>query len=206
MAEEVLKQQINLLDARFRSEDIKFSVTQILVIGVLALAGLQAFYGYSLYEVSSLKKENKNLESLHAGNLKQLETLGARLKPLETDPRLDEELKIKLEEKQRKERILALLSGKVFGNTTGFSGHLEGIARQTPSGIWIKDVTIGGGGTRLGISGSTIKPELVPVMLQNLSREAAFSGTDFSSFTMEREKEEASVVDFAIRTKPGDSK
>lgn len=206
MAEEVLKQQINLLDARFRSEDIKFSATQIAIISVVALTGMLAFYGYTQYEVSNLKKENATLESLQAKNQKQLDELGIKLKPVTKDPRLDEELQNKLAEKQRKEHIIALLSGKEFGNTTGFSSHFEGIARQTPSGIWIKDIMIQSGGTQLGINGSTVKPELVPVMLQNLSRESAFSGTDFSNFTMEREKDQSSVVDFTIRTRSSTGK
>ncbi len=100
-----------------------------------------------------------------------------------------------------KRRVLDTLSGRTFGNTRGFAEHLAGLARQRLEGVWLTRVAIAAGGTEIALAGNTLEPELVPRLLQRLSAEAAFSGTGFRQFLMERSETVAGAIRFEITTR-----
>ncbi len=77
---------------------------------------------------------------------------------------------------------LDALKGGAIGDTTGYSGHMRGLARQSLAGLWITGFAISG--NDVSISGRVLSADLVPSYLKRLGTEPAFSGRSFSVLTI----------------------
>lgn len=185
MNEVTIKQQVNLLDKRFRESESVLSGKRIFSIwgGLIALLAL--YSGYSYYENIRLTDEAATLKVQHQTVVARLDDMTRKAQPGQSS-QLENEVAFLNQEKEKKIRINSVLSGADIGNTTGFSGHMEGLARQVVPKIWLKAVRIDEGGKSLGIYGSALDAEIVPRYLQKLSDETAYAGADFKTFIMER--------------------
>jgi hypothetical protein len=103
-------------------------------------------------------------------------------------------------ERAGKQALLGRLEGEAMGNQRGFSAHLEGLGRQHPEGLWLRRVYLGAGGRRLGLEGGVTDAELLPRYLNALSREPAFAGTQFDSFSLHRPERPGSHLSFTLTT------
>ncbi len=92
----------------------------------------------------------------------------------------------------------ALGSG-AFGNASGLSAYLVGLARQHEEGLWLTRIVLDAGGEVIGLDGRSLSPEAVPGYLQRLSDETAFRGKAFGHLELRRSE---TALDFRIATTP----
>lgn len=193
-------QQINLYQPIFRKERKIFSSLTMLQVCVIVVVGLSAIYAYSRAQVASLAGEVGRLQTMEQRKAHHLEALGREFPPPVKSRRLEAEVRHLSGEVRTKRAVLTLLSSRRFGNTTGFSAHLAGLARRDPRGVWLTGIDIEQGGTRLELTGSALRPALVPRLLTRLAGEPAFHGRSFDVFRMSRPRGNPGWIDFTVRT------
>lgn len=193
-------QQINLYQPMFRKQEKIFSAVTIAQSLAVLVVGLAMFYGYSVWNVNNLRSEVVNQQRLQAEVLAKIESLSKQY-PLRQKSKLLEARVLTLQQElQAKQALLKVLSDTRIGNTSGFSAHFTGLARQKIEGVWLRSVQLSAGGQQVGIIGSTLQPELVPRYIQQLANETAFRGAEFRSFTMQRVKGDNTRVDFTLQS------
>lgn len=193
-------QQINLYQPIFRKEKIVFSALAMLQVAVVLLVILSAIYTYNLWQLQPFENQIKSVTSERQRLTSQIEKLKSEIAANAKSQLLEDELKRVKAELARKRKIQSVLSEGSFGNQTGFSTIWEGLARQHISGLWLTKIKIENGGQKLTLNGKTISAELVPVYIQKLSTEAAFSGISFNVLELSRDEENPSVISFNLGT------
>ena len=194
------KQQVNLYQSEFRKEKKPLSANNLLqaVVGITVL--LTAVYAFSFWQVMMAEQELASLKL----QKKQVEQRIAELKkthtPLAKNPRLTQDIQRYQQWVNVRQQAINVLSEKRFGNTEGFANYFTGLAKQRLEGVWLTELSFNEGGSKLGMQGSALKPELVPKFLQRLSNEEIFTGTRFRSFVMNREKETEQQIDFSLQS------
>ncbi|MEK7206842.1 MAG: PilN domain-containing protein [Pseudomonadota bacterium] len=201
-----MSQQINLYQPIFRRQEKKFSTTAMLQGAGLVLAGIVVMYGYTQWQVRSLRGELVQTDQKHAVAAKRLvevtEKFGGERKPGKS---LDDEI-IRLEQEiVARQRIQDILQRGLFSNTRGFSEYFVSFARQQVSGLWLTGLDITGAADQMSLQGRSINPELVPQYMQRLSVEKPLSGIEFRVFQMNRPPADAKeaagpYIEFQIKT------
>jgi hypothetical protein len=194
-----MSQQVNLYQPILRAQPKVFSALTIVQFCGLLLLGLSVIYGYARWQDAKLGRDVISLQSQQDALLKRIEDFNTRYPMKQKNPDLERQLASLMADRSGKARAIEVLSGGVFGNTQGFSGYLEGLARQHVEGVWLTGVTISDGGEQLGLSGSTLDAQLVPRYLQQLSAEQAYKGREFNTFQMLR-GEAPPHIDFTLHT------
>jgi hypothetical protein len=200
-----MSQQINLFQPIFRKEQKKFSAKAMLQAGLLLLLGVGLLYGYSQWQVNSLRSELTRAEGRQMAAAKRLDEMSRKFGKRAKDRLLEREIARLEGVIAAKSRIKEILESGVFANTEGYSEYLMAFARQHVSGIWLTGFDIGGAGEKLTLEGRSIVPELVPQYMQRLASEDALSGIEFQVFRMERPEEEEKVrapnyIEFLVTT------
>jgi len=194
-----MSQQVNLYQPILRAQPKVFSALTIMQFGVLLLLGLSLIYGYARWQDAKLGRDVIALQAQQDAMLKRIEDFSTRFPIKQKNPDLERQLTSLAADRSGKARALDVLSGGVFGNTNGFSGYLESLARQHVEGVWLTGVTISDGGEHLGLTGSTLDAQLVPRYLQQLSAEVSYKGREFKTFQMQRGAAPAHI-DFTLNT------
>ncbi|MCI0401403.1 MAG: PilN domain-containing protein [Gammaproteobacteria bacterium] len=195
-----MKQQINLYQPIFRTEKKVFTALAMAEICGMVIVGLAVMYGYAAWQVHGLKKEVSKIEEQRNVALKKIDNLHEQFPGREKSKQLEDEIQELTQELMARTRIADILSGGALGNTNGFSDYLEALARRHVQGTWLTEVSISNGGQTIGIAGSTLVPDLVPMYLQRLSDEEVFKGLSFNVMQMQRASDTSSQVDFTVRT------
>jgi len=187
-------QQINLYNKNLRKKSVIFSFTHLSYGSLSLLIFLALWQSISHYQVYSLQKKIGLAKTSLNQKQQQLSIFQDSLPKIKKDTGL--KLKLAQLEKEliSKQTILEILSDQKLGNTHGFTDHFEGLARQTIKGLWLTKLHFIHGGTELSIQGHSKKPELLPKYLQALSSEAAFKGTEFNHFVIQREEKNRSLT------------
>lgn len=199
-----MRQQVNLYHPMFRKQEKVFSAKTLLQSTLIILIGVVMFSVYAKWQVIALESELENLEQQQSNNLRRIERLSKQFPAKQKDARLEARVKEMQQESSTKQRLIQVLSTRSFGVTTGFSSHLEGLARQHLDGMWLKRINLIDGGSRLSLAGSTFAPELIPQYLQRLSAEEVFAGAEFQTFKMQRAADKRSI-DFTLMAKSGNN-
>lgn len=192
-------QQINLFQASLRTPRQWLSVSQLamavsVLIGVLiALSSAQWWW---------LNRSNSQLQAAKQAQLKlaqRVDQLSKQIALSSNDSELKKSLSDKQSELQDKQYVLQALTGKHFGNTSGFAEQFIGLARQHVNGVWLTGLYIHAGGEKLNLQGSAYEAELVPRLLQRLAQEPSFQGIEFKTMLMQR-AEKSTQIDFDLRS------
>lgn len=193
-------QQVNLYLPIFRKEEKILSATAMLQSCAIIIAGLMLFYVYASWQLSGLEDELVSTRIQQDLKIKRIDELGRKY-PVKVKSRtLEREVDRLNAEHEGKQRLIQALFGRSIGNTSGFSAYLEGLARRRAQGMWLTGISFKDGAANMTIKGSALRPELVPVFIQQLSREKPFSGIEFRNFFMERPKDDPARVDFTLLT------
>lgn len=193
-------QQINLYQSEFRKEKQPLNAAVLLNVIVMVFAVLVLLYGFQYWQVMQARQQLAQLQQEKTIEESRLAELKRTQKPLLKSQRLVEDIKQYESWVSIRQQAVNVLSEKRFGNTEGFAEHFTGLARQTINGLWLTGLRFSEGGSRLGMQGSALKPELVPQFLQRLSAEDIFTGTRFDSLLMSREDEKKQQVDFQLKS------
>jgi Tfp pilus assembly protein PilN len=192
-------QQINLYQAILRTPRQLLSTTQLVMavsvlIGVLAVISTAQWWWLSRSNVQLQKAKQEQLQLIQ-----RVEELSKQLALSSNDTDLKKTLSDKESELQDKQYVLQALTGKHFGNTSGFAEQFTGLARQHVNGVWLTGLYIHSGGEKLNLQGSTYEAELVPRLLQRLAQEPSFQGIEFKTMLMQR-ADKSSQIDFDLRS------
>ncbi|MDZ7661736.1 hypothetical protein [Thiohalophilus sp.] len=194
-------QQINLYQEVFREQTIPVSARQVSLL-LLVLIGVLGLVSAGLYwQQQGLQEQLVAREQQKAGLDARLAALRQQFETRQGDPSLQRAVNALNEELVTRQRILQALSGQRFGNSDGFVEQLTGLARQRIEGLWLTELVIRRGGTRLDMQGRSLKPEYVPNYLQNLAAESIFAGTEFENLAIHRNADHPGQLDFQLQSK-----
>ena len=193
-------QQVNLYQPMFRQQKKIFSAVTMLQICGFFLLVLGAAYGYNVHSLSPFKTEL-------ARTTAEFDRIAQRIEAVRTTAPGQAEVKLMEQEIARLSRELedgrrlkqALATGS-FGNTAGFSGYFEALARGHVDGAWLTGIAIAQGGGQLSFTGKTIDPELVPLYLRRLAEAPVFRKRGFNVLELARSEKENQLVTFNIGT------
>ena len=198
-----MKQQINLYQPMFRRQEKVFSAVALLQTSGVVVLALLLIYGYGQWQLYGVNKELGRLKQQQAAAAQGVIELGKRFPPKKKSKLLEAEVSRLATELEQRKLLQKAFSGGTFGNTKGFSTYLEALARRHVEGMWLTRISIGGGGSVLGVAGSTFTPELVPLFIQRLSNEPVMSGVVFGTLVMTRPESDPRRVDFSLNTATG---
>lgn len=182
-----MRQQINLYDPILRQPRPVFSAAASAQGLTLVFLGLVLFQVYAQWRVSSLAANVEDLRNARTVAEKRYEALQARTPRKTPDPGLDGRIASLTGEVARATKLADALGAGGFGNASGMSGYLVGLARQRIEGLWLTSIDIREGGNAISLAGRSTSAEQVPQYLQKLSGEQAFKGRTFGGLALRTE-------------------
>lgn len=193
-----MSQEINLYQPALFENKVPFSsrfMARIVIAGLLILltAG-----GINEWRVSALESRVENLQALETRALDRIGKYQRRYTPDPADPALSRQVERMREELQARRALLEMLSGEMPGKTQGFSSHIEGLAREDLSTVWLRRIHLDD--DNLLLEGSTTRAADVPLYLQRLTRQQDFAGREFEHLQLTRSEKAAGVIDFLLQT------
>lgn len=171
-----MAQQINLFNPVFLKQRKHFSAVTMLQALALLLAGIVAFFGYTLRETQTLSKVAEDTGRQLTAQSEQVARQTQEFSPQGRSKMLADELARSAARLKQREEMLSLLRTGGLGNTDGFARYLGAFARQSMAGVWLTGFTIGGDETELQMTGRVLQADLVPTYIRALNREEVMRG------------------------------
>lgn len=184
-------QQINFYRSEFTHRKDRLGAGTLLGISGVIVLAMIAVYLYATYEMMTVKSELKTVKSLERAATERLENF---------NPDADaasgaESWSNRLEDAKRalrdQELVLTMVVDSSLGDIDGFSRYLRSLARMNTDGLWLSRVRLSAMGDNTQLVGQALRPELIPIYLQELSAEEPFALQRFSQFLIDRPKEES---------------
>lgn len=184
-----MNQQINLYQPMFRRQDKIFSAMTMIQTSFLFLVVLTTIFFYGQYKIKPMKIQLQKVTRDVASLQSQVNTYKSRTPTQGKSKLLENEIVRLQKELHQREEIQSILKRQELGNSTGFSGYMEALAREHVQGTWLTALTIKNGGKDLKLQGKTLASELVPRYIQRLAKEDLLSGITFNVMELQRPKE-----------------
>jgi hypothetical protein len=179
-----MRQQVNLYQPAAPEGAQPFSAATMAVSAGLVVLCLLLFWGYGVKQVHALERTVETLRHQQEGGIPRVAT-GAQ--GLRADPAAMQSAVRQLDtDVAARRHALSLLRSGFVGRASGFSAHLEALARHPVKGLWIDHVTLSGTAPAMSVAGETLDPQLVPVYLRGLAAESALAGVRFDELRIER--------------------
>lgn len=198
------QQQVNLYLALPQPEQVHLSAKQILLATVVFFVLLCALTGLGHVQLkqkkrmlASMKQEQQKLQS-------QLITLAAKKTQLESQDDLKLHVDNLKDELLQKNRLHQGLSQIHHNNTQGFSPYLLALAKQSVTGIWLREIEILEAGEDIQLTGSALHASDVTLYLNKLSLTKAFTGKRFLVVDISKAEDVEDQVTFFASTKQRD--
>ncbi len=198
-------QQVDLYVSEIRV-DRDWLNFQLLIKALGVLAVVMAVWTAGLvWSIYSSKSEAQMLAKQLDQAKKQLEEFGMNV---ENSKKNNADLPTRIEaarkDLQNKQKLLSYLGTQKTDQEKGFSALLTSLAMQTTPGAWLTRIAVTGSGKSMQLEGKTIDPNSVPGYLKKLAQEASIAGRNFDVMTFDRDKKNAQLVNFLLRS--GDPK
>ncbi|MDQ2075219.1 MSHA biogenesis protein MshI [Marinimicrobium sp. ABcell2] len=148
---------------------------------------------------NQVAQEEQKLNELQ-GQVATLQQQQPRLR----GPGLETEVERLQQEIRRRERIKALIAQQNMGNAEGFSGQLQGLARQSMEDLALEWFSLQQGGGYVELGGRVRTADLVPLYLQRLRQEDSFAGARFGVLDMGRDESTAPGLEFNLTRAKGE--
>lgn len=191
-------QQVNLYKAEFRPRHQRLTAVTGLLAALLVLLVVLAAGGWYQYRAAGLEQA---VSTEQAGNdrlLQAVEQLSSEIQGRRPDPELERAVERVTDTLARRQRLLDRVERLASNPSDGFSAPMTALAKQVPEGLWLTGLRLYP--ERVAIEGRTREGNLVPVYLQRLGDEAAFTGQSFGRFELSR-SEDHSWIEFAVATR-----
>jgi len=171
-----MSQQINLYNPLFLKKEKLFSTRAMAqALGLVAL-GLVGIYAYSAMQAREAERIAKDYAAQVTAQREQMVALSARSSANARSKTLEAEVaRLEAAVKSRQGLLDTLTTGQL-GNSEGISRYFAAFGRQATPGVWLTGFAIGEGGNDLRVNGRVMHPDLVPVYLRALNREAVMRG------------------------------
>ena len=194
-----MSQQINLFNPQFLEKRKYFSaMTMVQALGLLLL-GIVAFYGFAVWNERDLARRATESSRAYELQKQQFAKASADLNPDKREAQIDQDLKnVEAAIALRK----VLLSEIQSGGAYVYSEYLRAFARQSVQGLWLTGIQIGESGGPMTLSGRALQPDLVPVLISRLQREAVLKGRPLEALVITRSvtatEPKRAIVDFTL--------
>jgi len=196
----VINQQVNLFQPIFRKEKKLLSFRVLLQACAAVLLLLVFLFGWSLRQTWQMEADLAYTQVQLDKRNERLVVLGNTLSKMKNDTAPQKEMASLEREFVARRKVVDALTRARETYTRGVSEYLKSFSRQAPKGVWLTGFSVQAGGEDVIIRGSSLKPGLVPVFIQQLSMEPALSGTTFGLLQIQRERPETRYVDFTVYT------
>jgi hypothetical protein len=196
----VINQQVNLFQPIFRKEQKLLSFRVLLQGSTAVVVLLLLMYGWGLRQSAQIQADLAQLKAQAQQRSALLTQVSNRLAQMKTDTAPQLELARLEKELVARQKVVDALNRVRDSYTKGVSGYLESFSRQAPKGVWLTGFTVQAGGEGLVIRGNSLRPELVPAFLQQLSSEKTLNGTAFRQLQIQRQEDNAGYVNFTVYT------
>jgi len=206
-----MSQQINLLNPLLKKQrDFLSLLTMLQALGFI-IAGSLLFYGYAFYTANQLTKQYE--ENIQRYNAEQanLALFAKEFSPQRANESLQAEVSRLEKELDTKKELDDALKSSVRGGVSGFSEYMRAFSRQIVQGLWLTGFEIADDGMKISLSGRALNPELLPVYIQRIGKEAVMQGKTFATLEIEAGADEGvspgsapRYVAFRLDSKAGD--
>lgn len=171
----------------------------LIILGVVVVLALLVGV-LCLWRVSVLESRLALSQSRQTEALQRIDEYQHQYPPRKADPVLARKVEKMMADRQGRLALLQLLTSGQPGNSVGFSRHLEGLAREDLSTVWLRRIRLSAGGHNLLLEGSTTRAADVPLYLQGLNRQQDYVGREFNHLQLSQSEENPQVVDFLLQT------
>lgn len=191
-------QHINLYSQLDRAVTPRLAAIHQLWILMIVSVLMLSLFAVLWFGNKSQADDLKVLQQQQQTTSSQLDMLKAKKQKLLKNATLKNEIKVLQEEIVFRRHVLASVD-PVVGISSGFAGHLTGLARQSIEGMWFTEIMLQNGGSDLALLGRTQRAEYLPQYLQKLSLEKVFSGHQFRVFRMKELIDRPGLLGFELR-------
>ncbi|MDP3123735.1 MAG: PilN domain-containing protein [Thiobacillus sp.] len=175
-----MSQQINLISPLLLKKRYAFGLREMALGlgGVLAVA--LAWTAYLHVQAGSLETRAAEQEALQATAQQELDQLTAAAdRPVSA--LLIGRIETARAQVVQREALLASIGGTLKSTSTGFAPRLRALSHSHTNGVWLNGFTLSPGYVEL--QGSSLNAGLLTTYLDQLGKQAAFSGMQFSGMT-----------------------
>lgn len=199
-----MRQQVNLYTREFRLHEQALSARTLLcflatLVLLLAIWDTSNFMRLRSVEeaVIELQAKEQHLSTRLA------ELRGSR--PSGSRSGLEREIAVLRADIKRRQELQSLITQQNLGNIRGFSPFMTGLARQAHEDLWLTQIRFLEGGRYLEMAGWTRRAERVPLYLQQLRKEEAFTETRFGVLAIRGRDEGQPYLHFTLLKKEDDA-
>jgi ABC-type phosphate transport system auxiliary subunit len=195
-----MTQQINLFDARFAPQRLRFSALHggLLCGGVLAVSMLAA---QGLHLAASNARDKAQAAQAGLAPLRaEADALSAR-QPAGVTAELDRLRAVEAGQRQ----VRAALDAGAAGVRDGHAGLLMALARQASGQLWITGVSVSDDGAAIDLEGRMTDSSVLADYLRRLNDEPRFRGRPFAQLTLKSagsNGERLPWTEFVLRSTP----
>lgn len=183
-----MAQQINLINPELRPR-LESLTAAVMVRVVAAFALLLGIYAWSLsHEAARLAQQREELTRRTQDEQNRLLQVTRQNPARAASQVLQAEIKMTAEKVREREKVFAVLKSGSTRSRAGFSGLLQGFARQSVNGLWLTGIMANAAGDQMRISGKALSPDLIPQYLVRLSEDQALHGHSFSTLEVTQPK------------------
>lgn len=172
-----MSQQINLINPLLLKKRYAFGLREMALGLVLFLAVALGWAGILHYQAGILEARADQKEAQQAEAQQALDQLSAAV----TQPAsalLAERVKAVQARVAQREVLLRLVGGTIAQASAGFSPRLRALAHSSTDGVWLNGFTLTQG--HVALRGSALNAGLLTTYLDQLGKQAVFSGIPFS--------------------------
>ena len=193
-----MRQQINLYRDELidKPEPCQSRQVGMILAAVLICFGLAGGYGY--WQTTMLQAQVTDLRQQEQLISHQVSALEKQYPKHEPGVLLQEKIKQVEKELQGRRRALDYFSEQDKESNEKILASLEGLARNSQPGIWLRQIKLSKCGQEVQLIGSALKPERIPEYLTLLGEKNIFGGQVFARLKLNRLKEQTGQVDFEL--------
>jgi len=195
-----MQQQINLYQEQFHIRKAKGP--GLLLWGPVGLiAVLLVISAYEYWNSVRLDKRLQEVSAQYEQLQAEMDRLQIVVKQRSKDPALERKMLRLDRELRRKRKSLELLAGDdAAANKQGLSEYLIALSQTDQDELWLEHISLHSGGLAVELRGKTLKPEEVPVYLQELGNYTVYEDKAFHSFILARDEDRAGLNHFILST------
>lgn len=192
-------QQVNLYTQELRPKKERLQASTGVLILALGLVFVVAGTAVFSYQNAGMARQVANLEQQNARLEQSVAKLAEAVRARQPDQEVEAALARVTETLARRQRLLKKVESLVLSDERRFSPQMAALARQIPDDVWLTGVVLESEPGQVTIEGRTRSAAKVPLYLENLGEEVAFSGKTFNAFRLSR-PEEGRWIDFHVST------
>ncbi|MFC4258408.1 PilN domain-containing protein [Marinobacter lacisalsi] len=191
-------QQVNLYKPEFRPSQQHMTAARVAMLAVVLLVLVLVAGGWFHYRAAGLEQ---SLQAERAGNeqiQQSIERMSSDIEGRRPDPQLELAVARVTDTLSRRQRLLERVERLANNRSDGFAAPMAALARQVPQDLWLTGLTLQQ--DQVSLQGRTRTGSLVPVYLERLGEEPAFTGQVFGRFELTR-SDDHPWIEFRVATR-----